>query len=211
MIRLICIRQQIFSLRWQQPRWITSWRWSLDHPSMARWPSFLLGSGGDKLGWCQSSRTYTDIQITYNEYDIDAETEWQPFCGWRFAVRLFEFTHWPLGDLNESLDMQISGYFFNWWLRYFMWNFPHVIVTEPYWWYVNICSGNGFVPPSNKAVTWTNVDPVPWLHVASLCHNGLHFCIAVFGFTLTPYTYYLTTLGLQSSHWYYCITLPYVS
>ena len=34
-------------------------------------------------------------------------------------------------------------------IRYLMWNYPHINVTGPYWWWVNICSGNGLMPSSN--------------------------------------------------------------
>ena len=40
---------------------------------------------------------------------------------------------------------------------------PHMSVTEPYLWYVNIGS----------AITWANVDPDLCRHMASLGHNEL--------------------------------------
>ena len=40
--------------------------------------------------------------------------------------------------------------FSDWHLRYLLWNCPQIILTGPYWWKVNIGSGNGLVLPGNK-------------------------------------------------------------
>ena len=61
--------------------------------------------------------------------------------------------------------------FSEWWLRYLLRNCPQMNATKPYWWSVNIGSGNGLVPSGNKplpepmltqiyvvnlVVTWSN-------------------------------------------------------
>ena len=50
----------------------------------------------------------------------------------------------------------------DWWLRYLLWNCPQTNVTEPYWWLVNIGSGNGLVQSGNKPL------PEPMLTQISL-------------------------------------------
>ena len=40
--------------------------------------------------------------------------------------------------------------FNDWWLSYLPWNYPQMNVTGPFWWLVNIGSGNGLVLSGNK-------------------------------------------------------------
>ena len=66
-------------------------------------------------------------------------------------ICLIVLTHWPLVDLNEILDIShFQVNFSKWWLRYLLWNCPHVIVTGLYWLKFNICLGDGLVPSGNK-------------------------------------------------------------
>ena len=58
------------------------------------------------------------------------------------------------------------------WLRYLFWNCPPMNVTVPYWWWVDISSGNGLLPSAN-------VDPDLCHHMASLGHNELILTIQV--------------------------------
>ena len=61
-------------------------------------------------------------------------------------LRLF----WLIGPREIWMQLQISKFqanFCDWWL---LWNCPQMNITGPYWWQVNICSGNGLVPPGNK-------------------------------------------------------------
>ena len=51
-----------------------------------------------------------------------------------------------------------------------LWNCPNMNVTGLHWWSVNIGSGNGLV---QLAITWANVDPDLYCHLASLGHNEL--------------------------------------
>ena len=44
-------------------------------------------------------------------------------------------------------------------------------VTQPYWWQVNIGSGNGAV--RQQAITWANGEPDLCRHMASLGHKEL--------------------------------------
>ena len=59
-------------------------------------------------------------------------------------------THWPLGDLRQIYRSNFQANFGDWWLKYLLWNCPHMDATGPYWWWVNIGSGNGLVPSGNK-------------------------------------------------------------
>ena len=47
-----------------------------------------------------------------------------------------------------------------------------VNATRPHWWFVNIGSGYGF-GAVRQAITWTNADPISWLHTVSLGANDL--------------------------------------
>ena len=69
-------------------------------------------------------------------------------------------THWPLGDVAVIL-INFNDNFYNWLSNFqtdvkhthferFLRNRPQVTATRPYWWLVNIISGNGFVPSGNK-------------------------------------------------------------
>ena len=49
-------------------------------------------------------------------------------------------THWPLWYLNEIWLSNFQANFSDRWLRYLLLNCHQVIVTGPYWWYVNIGS-----------------------------------------------------------------------
>ena len=61
-----------------------------------------------------------------------------------------KLTHWPLGNLNEILDIKFQTDFSDWWLRHLLWNCLNMNVTGLHWWSVNIGSGNGLVPSVNK-------------------------------------------------------------
>ena len=58
-------------------------------------------------------------------------------------------THRPLRELNNILGNFQANYS-DWWLRYFLQNYPQMNVTGPCWWLVSIGSGNGSVPSDNK-------------------------------------------------------------
>ena len=59
-----------------------------------------------------------------------------------------------------------------------LWNCPLVTAEGLHWWYVNIDSGNGFVPSEwldtirQLAITLTNTDQVLWCNMAAPGHNG---------------------------------------
>ena len=40
--------------------------------------------------------------------------------------------------------------FKDWYLQYYQWNHTLYEFTGPYWWYINIASGDGLVPSGNK-------------------------------------------------------------
>ena len=72
-------------------------------------------------------------------------------------------TYWPLGALSG--DFQAN--FRDWWLRYLLWNCRQLNVTGPYWWLVNIGSGNGLVPSGNKPLPeslLTQIYDALWRH-----------------------------------------------
>ena len=61
--------------------------------------------------------------------------------------------------------------FSNWWLRYLLRNWPHMNVTGPYWWWINIGSGNGLVSDGTKPLPRPTLDQVfvvTWRHRATL-------------------------------------------
>ena len=100
------------------------------------------------------------------------------FCGQKHTCRvaspdLKELTHWPLGNLNEILDLcNFQTHFSDRWLRHLLSNCPNMNVAGVYWWSVNIGSGNGLVPSGNKPL------PEPMLtqicrHMVSLGQNEL--------------------------------------
>ena len=71
-------------------------------------------------------------------------------------------SHWPLGNVNNFFKYDGC-------MRYRLWNCPQIYlgrvntrsrvnVTEPYWWWFNIDSGNGLVSPGSK--------PLPQLMLA---------------------------------------------
>ena len=68
----------------------------------------------------------------------------------------------------------VQTHFSDKYLKYFLWNSYQVNTTTPHWSLVNIGSGSGLVQyVEQQAITWANVDPDLWHHVASLGHNGL--------------------------------------
>ena len=68
------------------------------------------------------------------------------------------------------LKFQLSNFqakLSNSWLRYLLWYYPHVIVTAPHWWLVNIGSGNGLVPSGHKPLRepmLTQISVAIWRH-----------------------------------------------
>ena len=53
------------------------------------------------------------------------------------------------------IEFQMNNFrakFSNWWVRYILWSYPHVVVTRPHCWLVDIRSGNGLVPSGNKSL-----------------------------------------------------------
>ena len=53
-----------------------------------------------------------------------------------------------------------SASFSEWWLRYLLWNRPQMNSTRPYWWLVNIGSGNGVVPSGTKPLPEKNLTEI---------------------------------------------------
>ena len=78
-----------------------------------------------------------------------------------------ELTHCPLGDANIIWYYNFQTHIKERYLEYSLWNCLQVNATRPYWWLVNISSGNGLVSPGNKPL------PEPMLiqiYVAIWCH-----------------------------------------
>ena len=78
----------------------------------------------------------------------------------------------------------------DWWLRYLLWNCPQKNVTRPYWWYVNIGSGNGLVPPGNKPLpepilTQFSVTNAKLLSIGPLGTNFSEILIKLRNFSFT--------------------------
>ena len=63
--------------------------------------------------------------------------------------------------------------FLNLWLGCLLWNFPHVIVTRPHWWSVNIGSGNGLVPSGNNPSPPPTLprSMLPWHYKAKIINS----------------------------------------
>ena len=85
-------------------------------------------------------------------------------------------THWPLGDLNVIFKLIFSG----WQLGNFLRNCPQMNVTGPYWWQVNIGSGNGLVASGNKPLlelmlTQIYVTRLQWVDWTLLKHMFFNF------------------------------------
>ena len=77
-------------------------------------------------------------------------------------------THWhPQGPWMKFSINNFQANFSDWWLEYLFWNC--IQMNGPYWWWVNVGSGNGLVPTGNKPL------PNPDLchHMVSLGHNEL--------------------------------------
>ena len=79
---------------------------------------------------------------------------------------------------SSNLPEDFSG----WWLGYLLWNCPQMnVTTRPYWWQVNIGSGNGWqclsksMPPICHLATMSDTEPrTKW---SPLCrrHFQIHF------------------------------------
>ena len=72
-------------------------------------------------------------------------------------------THWPLGDLNEIFKLILV--IVDWGIL--LWICSQMNVTGPYWWWVNIGSGNGLVPSANKPLPepmLTRISVAIWRH-----------------------------------------------
>ena len=55
-------------------------------------------------------------------------------------------THWTLGDLVRILDEQYLNTFNDWYLKYFLWNWPSGESQKISLMVINICSSNGLLP-----------------------------------------------------------------
>ena len=63
----------------------------------------------------------------------------------------------------------------DWYVEYFLWNCIHRNATCHDWWLVNISSGNGIVPSSNKPLLepmWTRTSGTLWHHYASMLRRS---------------------------------------
>ena len=82
-----------------------------------------------------------------------------------------------LAPVGTSIKFQLGNFhanFSEWWLRYLLWNCPQMNATRPYWWYVNIGSGNGLVPPGNKPLPesmLTQIYDAKWHHQATMSYG----------------------------------------
>ena len=95
----------------------------------------------------------------------------RPFC-----IGLNVLIHWTLRDVIEIWDFQVN-LFSDWWLRYLQWNCPHMNANWPYWWYVNIGSGNGLLLSGRKPLPGPLLTPISvtvWCHWAT--EGGLPHC-----------------------------------
>ena len=76
--------------------------------------------------------------------------KWQPFClGHNLTSSLVD----SLVPRRFESNFKTSNFqadLSDWWLGYLSWNCPQVIIAGPHWWWVNIGSGNGWVPSGNK-------------------------------------------------------------
>ena len=67
--------------------------------------------------------------------------------------------------LFNSIRNKYSMYQCNKRISNVVWNRSQMNVTRPYWWSVNICSGNGLVSLGKQSITGINFDPY-------LCRHG---------------------------------------
>ena len=65
------------------------------------------------------------------------------------------------------------------WLRHHLWNCPDMNITGLHWWLVNIGSGNGLVPSSNKPLPEPVLTQPSCHHMVSLGHNEFKGLITV--------------------------------
>ena len=84
---------------------------------------------------------------------------------------LWDLNHWPWGiwlKFQISNFLKINSVIDGWCIS---WYCPHVIITGPHWWLVNIGSGNGLVPSGNKPLPepmLTQIYVAKWHHQASM-------------------------------------------
>ena len=82
---------------------------------------------------------------------------WYPFDS--LAPGRFE---WKFRKVIFKLILLIDG-------RGISWNWPQMSVIGPYWWWVNIVSGNGLVPSGNKSLP----EPMFYLDMTSPDQNEI--------------------------------------
>ena len=73
----------------------------------------------------------------------------------------------PLGDLKQIYICNFQADFNDKWQMYVLSNCWQINGTRPYWWNINIGSGNGLVPPGNKPLfeaMMTQIHVAIWRH-----------------------------------------------
>ena len=81
------------------------------------------------------------------------------------SLEIILISPWEISISFQEGNLQVT--FSEWWLRYLWWNCPQMNVTRPYWWWVNIGSGNGLVPSGNKPLPepmLTQIYVAKWRH-----------------------------------------------
>ena len=124
---------------------------------------------------CSLSPNTDRIGSSYENLKIMCNCVW---CPWR----QFSLSRWPLDDpvvmfilFSNCSTLLSQGY-----LEQFLWNFPKVNVARNNWRLVDISSGNGLVPSSNKPLLKTMLnkfcDAICWHYPDSKVHGACwHF------------------------------------
>ena len=144
---------------------MTWFRQATSHYLKKFWPWSVSSYGVN-----QPRRVNSENVITYPSIILHLA-----FICW-FILEELLLTHWSLGDLNEILDIKLHICNFQTdfsyrWLRHLLWNCPHMNVNGLHWWLVNISSGNGLVPSSNKPLPepmLTQIFVAIWCHWATM-------------------------------------------
>ena len=96
---------------------------------------------------------------------------------WAFTRPRMDFKA-DLGDINSLVHgrsvCDFQPCFTHWYIQIFLWKNPQENASAPYWWLVNIVSGNGLVQSGNdgnKPSPEPVLTKISWCHVVSLGLN----------------------------------------
>ena len=110
----------------------------------------------------------------YKEPGHQGSWYWPSFCSNSLCPAWCNgLTHCPLEDMIiwsgiSNFQTNIKGRY----LGHFLWNCPQVKATRPFWWLINIGSGNGLMPSGNKPLPepmLSLMSATIWRHWATMC------------------------------------------